>query len=185
MDMRISAREVERAVALRRQGASVNDIARILHRSRAALTAALKRAMGEAFAPDWEPRRPWTTQEVLTAAAMRRAGKLHAEIAAAINRTVPAVVMMLTRARHERRPEFHFLHPPRDPEEEAAHAEWRRIAEVEPRDLAAALFGDPLPGRSALDKYRPPAAVRHRPWSEALQKSAKVRGRRRPSEASP
>jgi hypothetical protein len=50
-----------------------------------------------------------------------------------------------------------------------------RRAAADHVDLTAFAFGDPLPGRSALDHYAPPPPPAARPWSTALQ-----RGHRRP-----
>lgn len=97
----------------------------------------------------------WSSEQTEVAVAMRKAGSSFAEIAAAVpGKTAKAVCSALRRAGLEatrRLPMIAATEVTISPDE---LADRERRYSLRPRDLTAALTGDPLPGYSALDRRR-------------------------------
>jgi hypothetical protein len=89
--------------------------------------------------------RAWTAQEDATARQMRREGRSKREIARVLGRRLSSVCDRLNGKPSPA--------PPRVVPDEV-RAEHAHRAALAPRDLTAAICGDPLPGYSALDKRR-------------------------------
>ena len=118
---------------------------------------------------------PWTAEELKLATDMRAEGKTHPEIAKAVGRSKKAVRNKLNKTSFTseelvKRAQSAKLYRARSctqnerrvhadgystvgsrPTEELIRERDERSA-LRPRDLTAAFFGDPLPGRSALER---------------------------------
>lgn len=115
--------------------------------------------------------RSWTYEELIFVRDALRKGHNRGEITAALNHGKPpelhrTVKSVEARINYEGRmgrlgaAGFRFYSEQRSHTREvrripdATMAEWRRYQELEPASVTAAFCGDPLPGRSALDRRR-------------------------------
>jgi len=98
----------------------------------------------------------WTAEQVATLKKMRRESKSYADIATATGRTIKAVQVKVINMRNGR-DQSARIHPDgrvlsvNQPTEDVLIERNKRLA-LSPRDLTAAMFGDPLPGYSALER---------------------------------
>ena len=108
------------------------------------------------------PYKAWTQQEAEAALLLRKSGKTARAIATELNRTVCSVESFFDRQRmwgltspipmgRERRPPITVTRPAEAPSADALAERDHRLS-LAPRDLTAALMGDPAIGRSALDR---------------------------------
>ncbi len=96
----------------------------------------------------------WSDQDKQKAITMRKAGMQHVEIGAAIGRSAKSVQSMIKALRFPINgcASRGQVATEQIPDEVLEQQERRR--DLRPRDLTAALMGDPLPQFSALDRMR-------------------------------